>query len=120
MCDSGRAWRTVEADKTILQETMAKAVGLLTRKHQGWFDEADKEIQELLKRNTPATIIRLQNLMIKLPRLHTRLLAVHSELSSGLCRMIGGQHLMTGHNAVLTWGHNAMLAWVTCVPSVMH
>ena len=33
--------------KTILQETTAEVVGLSTRKHQGWFDEADKEIQEL-------------------------------------------------------------------------
>ena len=36
--------------KTILQETTAEVVGLLTRKHQDWFDEADKEIQELLKK----------------------------------------------------------------------
>ena len=35
--------------KTILQETMAEVVGLSTRKHQDWFDEADKEIQELLE-----------------------------------------------------------------------
>ena len=33
--------------KTILQETTAEVVGLSTRKHQEWFDEADKEIQEL-------------------------------------------------------------------------
>ena len=29
---------------------MAEVVGLSTRKHQDWFDEADKEIQELLKK----------------------------------------------------------------------
>ena len=34
--------------KTIMQETTAKVAGLSTRKHQDWFDEADKEIQELL------------------------------------------------------------------------
>ena len=34
--------------KTILQEITAEVVGLSTRKHQGWFDDADKEIQELL------------------------------------------------------------------------
>ena len=34
--------------KTILQETTAEVVGLSTRKHQDWFDEAGKEIQELL------------------------------------------------------------------------
>ena len=33
--------------KTIPQETTAEAVGLSTRKHQGSFDKADKEIQEL-------------------------------------------------------------------------
>ena len=39
-----------EQMKTILQETMAGAAGLSTRKHQNWFDEADKEIQELLEK----------------------------------------------------------------------
>ena len=36
--------------KTVLQETTAEVVGLSTRKHQDWFDEADKEIQELIKK----------------------------------------------------------------------
>ena len=36
--------------KTILQETMAEVVELSTRKHQDWFDEADKEIQGLLEK----------------------------------------------------------------------
>ena len=36
--------------KTILKETTAEVLSLLTRKHQDWFDEADKEIQELLKK----------------------------------------------------------------------
>ena len=36
--------------KTILQETMAEVVGLSTTKHQDWFDEAHKEIQELLEK----------------------------------------------------------------------
>ena len=36
--------------KTILHETSAEVVGLSTRKHQDWFDEADKEIQELLEK----------------------------------------------------------------------
>ena len=34
--------------KTILQETTAEVVGLSTSKLQDWFNEADKEIQELL------------------------------------------------------------------------
>ena len=36
--------------KTILQETTAEVVGLSTRKHQDWFDKADKKIPELLKK----------------------------------------------------------------------
>ena len=36
--------------RTILQETTAEVVGLSTRQHQDWFDEADKEIQELLEK----------------------------------------------------------------------
>ena len=32
--------------KIILQETTAEVVDLSTRKHQNWFDEANKEIQE--------------------------------------------------------------------------
>ena len=36
--------------KTKLQEAMAEVVGLSTRKHQDWFDEADKEIRELRKK----------------------------------------------------------------------
>ena len=36
--------------KTILQETVAEVVGLSTKKHQDWFDEADAEIQELLEK----------------------------------------------------------------------
>ena len=36
--------------KSILQETTAEAVGLSTRKHQDWSDEADKVIQELVEK----------------------------------------------------------------------
>ena len=36
--------------KTMLQETTAEVVGLLTRKLPDWFDEVDKEIQDLLKK----------------------------------------------------------------------
>ena len=45
------------------------------------------------KRNVFATIICWQNLMIKLPRMHARLPAVHSRLSLGPCRIIGRQDL---------------------------
>ena len=102
-------WKQMQ---TILQETTSEAVGLSTRKHQEWFDEADKEIKSCSKRNAPSTIVCLQNLMIKLPRLHTRLPVVHPRLSSGPCRIIGEQHLLRGHNAMLTC--------VTCTPSTRH
>ena len=39
-----------EQIKTILQETTADVVGLSTRKHHDWFDEANKEIQGLLEK----------------------------------------------------------------------
>ena len=58
--------------KTILQETIAEVVGLSTRKHQDWFDKADKEIQELLKKKFSCH----KHLLAKpdgLLRLHTRL-----------------------------------------------
>ena len=45
--------------KTVLQETTAEVVGLSTRKHQDWFDEAGKEIQELLGKKEPLLPHRL-------------------------------------------------------------
>ena len=45
--EPGEQWKQM---KTILQETMAEAVDLSTRKHQDWFDEAGKEIKELLEK----------------------------------------------------------------------
>ena len=36
--------------KTTQQETMAEVVGLSNRKHQDWFHEGDKEIQELIEK----------------------------------------------------------------------
>ena len=47
-----------------------------------------RKSKSCLKRNAPATIVCLPNLMIKLTRLHTRLSAEHSKLSSGLYRRI--------------------------------
>ena len=40
VADLEEQWKQM---KTTLQETMAEVIGLLTRKHQDWFDEADKE-----------------------------------------------------------------------------
>ena len=45
--ESEQQWKQME---TILQETTAEGSGLSTRKHQICFDEADKEIQELLEK----------------------------------------------------------------------
>ena len=98
--------------KTILQETTAEVVGLSTRKHQDWFDEADKEIQELLEKKRSCHNHLLQKLMIKLPRLLTKQPAVHSRLGFGPCRMTGGQDLPRGLNGMLTW--------VACAPSTRH
>ena len=39
--------------KNIPQETTAEVVDLSTGKHQDWFYEADKEIQELLEKLLP-------------------------------------------------------------------
>ena len=36
--------------KTLLQETTAEDVGISSGKHEDWFDEADKEIQQLLEK----------------------------------------------------------------------
>ena len=97
--------------KTILQETTAEAVGLPENTKTGLMKQIRKS-KNRSKANAPATIICLQHLMIKLPRLHTRLLAVHSRLSLGPCRMIGGQDLPRGLNGILTW--------VTRAPSTRH
>ena len=40
----------METDEDHTIGTMAEAVGLSTRKHHDWFDEADKEIQEVLEK----------------------------------------------------------------------
>ena len=45
--ESEEQWKQM---KTILQETTAEVVGLSTKKHEDWFDKADKEIQELLEK----------------------------------------------------------------------
>ena len=68
--------------ETILQETTAEVVGVSTRKHLDWFDEADKGIQELLEKKCSC---------------HIRLLAKPDDqaakaayrLSLGPCRMTG-------------------------------
>ena len=44
MCEQ---WKQM---KTIQQENTAEVVDLSTRKHQDWFDEGDKEIQELIEK----------------------------------------------------------------------
>ena len=98
--------------KTILLETRLK---LLTCQPDNTKTGLIKQVwksKSCLKRNAPTTIVFLKNLMIKLPKLHTRLLAVHSRLSLGPCRMISGQDLLRGHNGMLTL--------VTCASPVRH
>ena len=41
--------------KTMLQETTAEVVGLSTRKHQDWINEANNEIRELLESSASKT-----------------------------------------------------------------
>ena len=103
LCDSCRAWETVEADKDHTTGTFGWSCWPVenTKAH---LTKQIRKSKSCLKRNAPATIICLQNLMIKLPRLHTRLPAVHTRLSLGPCRMIGGQDLPRGHNTRLVQG----------------
>ena len=74
--------------KTILQETTAEVVGLWIKKHQDWFVEAGKEIQELLEKKRSCHNRLLTKRDVPLPRLNTRLPAMHSRLSLGPCRML--------------------------------
>ena len=91
--------------KTILQETTG---------------EVDKEIQKLLekKRSCHNCLLAKPDDQAAKALTHvfflysTRLPAVHSRISLGPCRMIGGQDL--------PGGHNGMLIWVTCAPSMRH
>ena len=91
--------------KTILQETTAEVVDLSTRKHQDWFDEADKEIQELLEKKRSC-----HNHLLAKPDDQTAKAAYKTARRTR--RMIGGQDLPRGHNGMLTW--------VTCAPSTRH
>ena len=96
--------------KTILRETTAEVVGLSTRKHQDWFDEADKEIQGLLGKKCSC-----HNYLLAKPDDQAAKVAYKtacSTLQAKQCRMIGGQDLPRGHNGILTWE--------TCAPSTRH
>ena len=107
--EPGEQWKQM---KTILQETMADNVGLSTRKHQDWFDEANKEIQEL-----PEKKHFCHNRLLAKPDDQAAKAAyktAYSTLQAKLrtMQMIGGQDLPRGHND--------MLIWVTCAPSTRH
>ena len=89
--------------KTILQETMAEVVGLSTRKHQDWFNETDKEIQELLEKKRSChnhLLAKADDQAAKTT--YKTACSTHSRLSLGPCRMIGGLDLPRGHNGMLT------------------
>ena len=45
-----KQWKQMKTTLQETTETTAEVVGLSTRKHQDCFDEADKEIQELLEK----------------------------------------------------------------------
>ena len=87
--------------KTILQETMAEVVGLSTRKYQDWFEEADKEIQELLEKKRSC-----HNHMLAKPD-DQAAMATHKTVYSTLqaklrtIRIIGRQDLPKGHNGMI-------------------
>ena len=59
-----------------------------------------KEVEELLEKKHSQ--LCLQNLMIKLPRLHQYITRVCLQLSLEPCGIIGGQQLLRGHNTILT------------------
>ena len=88
--------------KTILQETTAELLAYRPENTKTALMKQIRKSKSCSKRNAPATIVCLQNLMIKLSRLHTRLPS-HSRLSLGPCKLIVGQRLLRGHNAMLTW-----------------
>ena len=98
--------------ETILQETTAEVVGLSTRKHQDRFDEADKEIKELLENKCSC---------------HNYLLAKSDDQAAKDAYKIACSTLQAKLRTMqndwwtdLLRGHNGMLSWVTCMPSTRH
>ena len=85
--------------KTILQETTTEVAGLSTRKHQYWFDEAGKEIPELLG---------------KMSFCHNRLLAKPDDEAA--CDTLQAKLRTTQNDwwTALLRGHNAMLIYDMC------
>ena len=106
-------WKQVKA---ILQKTTAEVVGILTRKHQDWFDKADKEIQELLEKkcsyhNGNHLLAKPDDQAAK-AAYKTACSTLQAKLRTMyLCRMICGQDLPRGHNGMLT------LVTLTCAHS---
>ena len=98
--------------KTTLQETTAEVVGLSTRKHQDWFDEADTAIQELLEKKRSCHNCPLAKPDDQATKAAYKTACSTLMLNFGPCRMSGGQDLPRGHNGMLTW--------VTCAPSTRH
>ena len=98
--------------KTILQETTAEVVGLSTRKHQDWFDEAEKELQELLKKKLSCH----NHLLTKADDQAAK--AAHKTACSTLQAKL--RTMQNDWWKGLPRGHNGMLTWVTCAPSTRH
>ena len=89
-------------------------MGLLTRKHQDWFDEADTEIQELLekKRSCHNHLLAKPNEQASKAAYKTACSTLQAKLrttQNAWGKMLGGLDLPRGYNDMLTW--------VTCAPS---
>ena len=91
--------------------TTTEVVGLSTRKHQDCFDEADKEIQELLEKKRSC-----YNYLLAKPDNQAAKAAYKTACSTlqakPRTKMISGQHLLREHNTMQTW--------ITCPPSMRH
>ena len=97
--------------KTILQEITAEVVGLSTRTHQDWFDEVEKEIQELLEKKRFC---------------HNHLLAKPDDQAAKAAYKTACSTLQVKLRTMQNdwWTglaeRNSMLTWVTCTPSTRH
>ena len=79
--------------KTICRKPQLRCLACLSGNTKTGLTKQIRKYKSCSKRSAPATIICLHNLINKPPRLR----AVHSRLSLGPCRMIGGQDLQRGH-----------------------
>ena len=98
--------------KTTLQETSAEVIGLPARKHQERFDEADREIKELLQKKRSCHDRLLAKPDAQSAKAAYKTASGKLQAKLGPRRMVGGQHSLRGRIAMLTWE--------TCAPSMRH